>query len=122
MGEEETAIGEIANICSAPVKYVRIEGVSGLRFVNVVWIPQTNLTHDKLQKIESCLLRLPRIHTIIADKNSIFSDESATFQDRHPDIFVGTSVGFSYKPQYQFAYPTKKAVPVPKRDEILPRH
>lgn len=107
MRGEEVMLVEIANICDMPVKYVRMEGLSGLRFVNVVWIPQTVLTTDRLEKLESCLVRLPRVDTIVVDEKTMSRNASATFRSRHPEIFVGRSIGFTHEAQYQFAYPTK---------------
>ena len=107
MRGEEATLAEIANICDMPVKYVRMEGLSGLRFVNVVWIPQTVLTTDRLEKLESCLVRLPRVDNIVVDEKTMSSNISATFRSRYPEIFVGRSIGFTHEPQDQFAYPKK---------------
>jgi hypothetical protein len=105
--EEESALTEIASICDAPVKYVRVEGVSGLRFVNIAWIPPGDLTDEQLGKIEVCLSRLPRIDTVVIDELTMSNVVADSFRSRHPGIFVGRSAGFSSKPHYQYALPAK---------------
>lgn len=102
---EETALVAIANIAGAPVKYVRIQGVSGFQFVDTIWLPQVALNVEDAKRISEQLEQLPRISTLIFDRNLHSDAVIDLIRDRHPEIFPGTFIGFSRKPVFRFAKP-----------------
>ena len=100
---EEDALDQIAAITQGRVKYVRMEGFSGIRFVNTVWLPKTELSDQSVRDIGRHFESLPRLDTVIVDSGFASHVALSELRMQHPQVFFGTSVGFSGKPQFQFA-------------------
>lgn len=101
---EERARKEIARLTHSPVKYVRVEGVAGLQYVNTVWLePHDTLVLESVD-LGPQLSALSRLQTICIDPKYAPEEQLEALRARYPEFEFSTNVGFSWKPRFRFVY------------------
>ena len=102
---EEDALAEIATLTESSVKYTRVEGLAGVQYVNTIWLQPDKLSDARISDLGPYLKSLPRVRMVVIEPEFASKSVLDALRARYSDVEFSGSVGFSWKPNYKFAYP-----------------
>lgn len=90
---EDDSLASLASLLGKPIKYSRIEGWSGLAYVNRVCLPISTISDSQIDAVIAQLKRLPRLWAV--DINSVTISEQGLERLRNtlPDVAFGSIGG-----------------------------
>jgi hypothetical protein len=91
---EDESLASLASLFAKPVQYQRVEGVSGLQYVNYVFVPQCTITDDLIGSIVAQLRRFPRLVAVDVMPAKISDHGLKQLRDALPNVGFG-SIGSS---------------------------
>lgn len=87
---EDESLASLPSLLGKPVKYHRIEGWTGLAYVNYVYLPPCTISDSQLDAVIAQFKRFPRLRAVDINSVTMTEDKVKRLRAALPDICFGS--------------------------------